>query len=253
MHQAIQGFDRSPDTYERGRPDYPAEAVDIIVAALGITPESAILDLAAGTGKLTRLLVPTGARIIAVEPLGGMRAKLAAIVPGIEVHTGTAEALPLEDNAVDAVTIGQAFHWFATASALREIHRVLRPGGGLALIWNQRDTKQPLQRDLSRIIESYRDGVPTHRGGDWRSAFNGVSSFTPIEEWHVPHQQVVDREGLVDRFLSISFIANLPEETRAQVRRQILDLAGDLPARIVLQYVTDIYCCRAVKDEGMAR
>src|SRR5204863_4913380 len=117
---------------DRGRPSYPPAAVDHVVATLGITPGRRVLDIGAGTGKFTELLLPTGAAIVAVEPVAEMRAKVAAL-PGVEVHDGTGEALPLPDTSVDAVTVAQAFHWFDPAAALAEMARVLRPEGGLAL------------------------------------------------------------------------------------------------------------------------
>ena len=100
------------DVYERARPEYPAEAVDWIAAKLDLRPGRTVLDLGAGTGKLTRALIPTGARVIAVEPGDAMRAELERAVPSALALRGSAEAIPLGDNTVDAITVGQAFHWF---------------------------------------------------------------------------------------------------------------------------------------------
>src|SRR5262245_56757726 len=120
---AVLGFDSAATaaSYERARPSYPAEAVAHLVGHGGIGPGRRVLDLAAGTGKLTRLLVPTGAEVVAVEPVPAMRDQLTAVLPGVTVHDGTAGALPLPDNSVDAVTVGQAFHWFDPPRALAEI------------------------------------------------------------------------------------------------------------------------------------
>ena len=126
LHPATRGF-AAADVYERGRPDYPAAAIAKIVERLGLRPGRTVLDLAAGTGKLTRLLAPSGANVIAVEPVHEMRAELERRVPGIAALAGTAERIPLTDGYVDAVTVGQAFHWFDADKALREIHRVLTP------------------------------------------------------------------------------------------------------------------------------
>jgi ubiquinone/menaquinone biosynthesis C-methylase UbiE len=245
MHQAAHAFDRNAASYERGRPDYPAAAVAIIVGTFGITSSSTVLDLAAGTGKLTRLLVPTGAQVVAVEPMAGMRTTLAAAVPGVDVRDGQAENIPLDDRSVDAVTIGQAFHWFATQQALHEIHRVLRPNGGLALIWNRRDSRQPIQHAIDDLVQRYRGDVPAHRGERWKTAFAETDLFTPLQEWRLPHHQEVDEELLVDRVLSISFITNLPDAKRAEVEKEVRALAQGQPNRFVLYYVTDVYCCRA--------
>ncbi len=105
-----------------------------------------MLDLAAGTGKLTRQLVALGANVIAVEPDAGMRATFARVVPGVEMLAGSAEAIPLADASVDAVFVGQAFHWFRAEAALAEMHRVLRPGGGFGLLWNTWHDDDPVLR-----------------------------------------------------------------------------------------------------------
>jgi SAM-dependent methyltransferase len=147
LHPATRGFADS-DRYERGRPDYPAEAVAAIVSELDLRPGRTVLDLAAGTGKLTRLLVPSGANVIAVEPLREMREK----IEGVVALAGTAERIPITDGFVDAVTVGTAFHWFDADRALREIHRVLSPGGGVGLIWNARDERVPWVAALGALL-----------------------------------------------------------------------------------------------------
>jgi SAM-dependent methyltransferase len=133
---AAPSFARSADAYERARPGYAPEAVAFLVERLGLGPGRVVVDLAAGTGKLARQLVPSGARVVAVEPLAEMRSLIPA---GIDVLDGTAEAIPLPDDFADAVTVAQAFHWFEAEAALREIERVLRPGGLLALVSNRRE------------------------------------------------------------------------------------------------------------------
>jgi len=134
IHQsAARGFALVPETYERGRPMYPFAAVRRLVRELRVKPESRVLDLAAGTGKLTRLLAQLGADVVAVEPVDEMRQRLVETIPGVRALPGTAEAIPLENGSMDAVTVGQAFHWFDGDAALAEIHRVLRPAGVLIL------------------------------------------------------------------------------------------------------------------------
>ena len=144
---AEAGFTAAAEVYERARPGYPDEAVAWVAERLGIGPGRDVLDLAAGTGKLTRQLVPLGACIVAVEPIDAMRAQLERVVPGVEAVAGTAEAIPLPDASVDAVTCAQAAHWFRADEAAREIRRVLRPGGGLALLWNVRDLDDRSRRE----------------------------------------------------------------------------------------------------------
>ena len=130
---AAAGFGRAADVYERSRPSYPADAVARLVSELDIRAGRRVLDLAAGTGKLTRLLAEHGAELVAVEPSAAMREAFVSVLPGVPVHEGTAEKIPLADTSVDAVVVAQAFHWFDAPRALVEIARVLRPVGGLAL------------------------------------------------------------------------------------------------------------------------
>src|SRR5437879_5536038 len=128
VHEVAQrGFDAGADAYERARPSYPADAVAWLVEHLKIGPGARVCDLAAGTGKLTRLLAPSSAELIAVEPVEGMSRHLRAAQPGVPVVAATAEALPFADGSLDAVTVAQAFHWFDADRAFGELARVLRP------------------------------------------------------------------------------------------------------------------------------
>jgi len=233
LHPATRGFADS-DRYERGRPGYPQAAVDAIVAELGLRPGRTVLDLAAGTGKLTRLLVPSGAHVIAVEPVREMREKLADFV----ALAGTAERIPLTDAYVDAVTVAQAFHWFDADRALREIHRVLRPGGGLALIWNARDERQPLQAALSEILDRYEGDTPRRNQRDWTSLLAGSGLFERTARMLFEHVQRVDDQAVVDRVLSVSFMASLPREEQAVVEQEVRELAHDATE---LSYMTELY------------
>ncbi len=174
---AERGFGRAAGEYERGRPGYPPGAVDFLVRELGLAPGRTVLDVGAGTGKLTRLLQPSGARVLALEPVAGMREQLVAAVPGVELVGGTAEAIELSDAAVDAVTSATAFHWFDTEPALREFHRVLAPGGRLALLWNARDESVDWVADIAALVSdavtAASDDATIHQarklvGLDWR-------------------------------------------------------------------------------------
>ena len=135
---AREGF-ADADLYERARPGYPPEVVAWLVDHLRLGPSRVAVDLAAGTGKLTRLLVASGARLLAVEPVAGMRTVLAGVCRGVPVVAAGAERLPLRTGSADAVTVAQAFHWFDADAAFGELHRVLRPGGRVGLVWNVRD------------------------------------------------------------------------------------------------------------------
>jgi ubiquinone/menaquinone biosynthesis C-methylase UbiE len=245
-HSAARGFDRAAETYERGRPGYPEAAVAWLVQVLGIGPGSQVIDLAAGTGKLTRQLVPAGAELTAVEPVAGMRARLAEALPGLRVEAGTAEAMPLPDGTASAVVVGQGFHWFDGQRALAEIHRVLRPGGGLGLVWNVRDESVPWVGELTRIMEPHRGDAPRYLSGRWREAFATTALFEPLNERSFRHAQEADRAMLHDRVASVSFVASLSEDARAGVLAQVDDLLDHHPAlhgraTVTMPYRTDVY------------
>lgn len=157
-----RSFETVAAEYERRRPDYPEPAVRWATEQLRLGPGARVLDVGAGTGKLTRGLVALGFDAVAVEPGGAMLAELRRAVPAAEPHEAPAESIPLPDASVDAAFSGQAYHWFDRIRALPELHRVLRPGGGLALLWNWWDERDPLQRELGALIgyaghEPYRE------------------------------------------------------------------------------------------------
>ena len=229
---AAGGFGRSAAAYERGRPGYPAAAVDRLVAAL---PGRRVVDLAAGTGKLTRLLVARGCEVTAVEPVAEMRALIA---PPARAVDGVAEAIGLPDASADGVTVAQAFHWFDGPRALAEIHRVLRPDGVLALLWNRRDLRDGLQRRLTALLEPHRGGVPAHRDNAWRAALEDSPLFGPLREETFANEQVVDADGLADRIASISFVAAMGEDERAALLRDVRALAGG--GTVTLRYVVEL-------------
>jgi ubiquinone/menaquinone biosynthesis C-methylase UbiE len=242
IHQAAAvGFDRASDAYERGRPGYPRQAVESLTQALDLDPASVVVDLAAGTGKLTRELLHTGARVIAVEPVAGMRAVLSRSCPQAEVVDGIAEELPLPDASADAVTVAQAFHWFDGERALAEIDRVLRPAGRLALIWNERDLRQPIQAELERLFDRHRGSTPSYRDTHWRDAFAATGLFEPAGEHRFDHFQRLDAEGLVNRVGSVSFVAALPEVERERLLHEVRTLARGQGGEVELAYETDVF------------
>ncbi len=241
--RAAVGFGRAAGAYERARPDYPPAALAWLRDRLALGPGRSVVDLASGTGKLTRLLLPTGARVVAVEPVAAMRDALRAAVPAADVLDGTAEAMPLPDGCADVVTVAQAFHWFSTPEALAEIHRVLRPAGGLALVWNRRDLDNELEVAVHGLIDRHRGGVPTHRSGRWKSMFETTDLFGPLEEHQVPYHQELDRSGLVDRVMSTSVMAALPDAERGAAIAEIEELAARQTEPIRISYTTQVYLC----------
>ena len=244
LDPATRGFARTADAYERGRPDYPDAAVDWLCAELAISSSSTVVDLAAGTGKLTRELA-TRARVVAVEPIAEMRAKLETLLPDVRAIEGTAEALSLETDSADAVTVGQAFHWFDGDRALAEIHRVLRPGGGLGLVWNRRDLSHPTHAALQEMLEERRGETPSERSVGWRAAFERTVLFTPLVERHFDHAHLVDADGLVDRIESTSFVGALDDDERGPFLARVRALVPH-DERILLPYTTGVHVCRAL-------
>jgi SAM-dependent methyltransferase len=250
---AAEGFGQNAADYERSRPSYPAEAVACIVGRAEIRPGRVVVDLAAGTGKLTRLLVPTGASVIAVEPVAAMREQLSLAVPGVDVRAGTAESIPLPDATVDVVTVGQALHWFDLDVAIPEVGRVLRPGGCLVFTWNTRDRSHDWVRawgelladgDLERPYESYYET-------DYGALVDGIGGFTPVERFEHRWAQPFDAELLVTRAASVSVVGALPEAERAVVLDRVRDLARthpDLAGRqsFDFPYTTRVFWCHRI-------
>ena len=255
---AVQGFagDATAAAYERARPSYPAEVVAHVVGHGGIGPGRRVLDLAAGTGKLARLLAPSGAAVVAIEPVAAMRAHLDTITPPVEVLDGTAESLPLDDASVDAVTVAQAFHWFDPPAALAEIRRVLRPGGHLFLLWNTRDRSHDWVAAFGDLLV---DGEGMERPYDsyYEVDYGEVvasaapSLFGPMETWDHAWEQPCDEELLVTRAESVSVVGLLAEPERLIVLDRARDLARthpDLAGRpwFGFPYVTRVWRCRAI-------
>jgi ubiquinone/menaquinone biosynthesis C-methylase UbiE len=249
IRDAARGFDANAGAYEVARPSYPAEAVAHIVGHGGIGPGTRVLDLAAGTGKLTRLLVPTGAEVVAVEPVAGMRDRLAAALPDVEVHDGTAEALPLADGSVDAVTVAQAFHWFDAPAALGEMHRVLRPGGHLFLVWNTRDRDVDWVRAFGDLLV---DGPVMERpydsyyDVDYAAVVAESGGFATVELWSHAWEQPSDPDLLVARAESVSVVGSLPPDDKSRVLDRVRHLAETHPDltgrdRFPFPYVTRVW------------
>jgi ubiquinone/menaquinone biosynthesis C-methylase UbiE len=238
---AARGFGSAADVYERARPGYGTEAVAWLCERLGIGPGRDVLDLAAGTGKLTRDLVPSGARITAVEPLDEMRAYLVEAVPGVEALAGTAEELPLPADSVDAVVCAQAFHWFRVDEALREIHRVLRPGGGIGLIWNTRDLEDRLQERIDEVLDPVRGRSARYWNENASEGLAASPLFGEVEHRSWPNEQRVTHEGLLEVVASRSYVASLDDARRREVLDSVLEVVGDEPEPVVLRYVVDVY------------
>jgi SAM-dependent methyltransferase len=215
--EQAKSFDRVAEAYERGRPGWPPEVLDL----LPVPDEATVLDLGAGTGKLTRRLAARYAHVIAVEPLDEMRAILTERVPQAEALPGAAEAIPLHDGAVDAVFIGQAFHWFANDVAVAEIARVLRSGGVLARMWNEAADPCPLPPEYDRRLTELHEAMRPPPVPD--DVFEG-KPFGELHEGAVDHEHVSTRDEVLAFAASVSWIAN--REDRDEV---LAELASLLP------------------------
>ena len=226
------------DAYERARPEYPTEAVRWLA---GDEPAD-VIDVGAGTGKLTRGLVALGHRVTAVEPLPEMLSLLRSAVPSAEALIGSAEQLPLPDGSADVVVSAQAFHWFDRPVALREFARVLRPGGRIGLVWNTRDDREPWAAELSRAI-----GNESVESGDAEDPIEASGLFAPVEEATFSYVQRLDREELLDLVRSRSYCAVMAPAERDQVLARVAALYDARAGAdgIDLPYVTE--CFRAVR------
>jgi len=231
-------FGRVADVYERSRPGYPEAAV---VWLAGSTPAD-VVDLGAGTGKLTRSLAALGHRVTAVEPLDEMLAQLRASLPQVQTLTGGAEAIPLPDTSADVVTCAQAFHWFDHERALVEIARVLRPGGRLALVWNMRDESEVWIEELSDAIVG-RTGLD--RGASEPIERSGL--YGPVERAVFEHAQEVDRMTMRELVLSRSYCAILPEEERTPILDRVERIFDEHARAGVLRVPYRTECFRAAR------
>jgi SAM-dependent methyltransferase len=169
-----------------------------------------------------------------------MRAVLSRTV-GVDVVAAVAESLPFGAETFDGVLVAQAFHWFDGVRALHEIHRVLKSAGRLALLWNRRDESVEWVRRLGQIYERYERGVPRHETGEWRRSFAATDLFGTLHQLRFQHQQRFDREGLVERIASTSFVAGLAEPEREEVLGRVRALGDEVGEEIVLPYQTELY------------
>jgi SAM-dependent methyltransferase len=223
-------FGRTAREYEFGRPEWPAELLDLVISECGIPADATVLDLGAGTGKLTRALVPRFARVIAVEPDDEMRAVLEEVVAAADALAGEGEAIPIEDDSVGAVFSGEAFHWFATSRTVAEVERVLRPGGAFVFLWNIFEGHvEPELGEASRLIsEAFaRGGRPGQArvvSGEWRQAFDG-SGFGPIHDEELVRDVATDRERWLANIVSVSSVASQSAEARAELTKRLRELA----------------------------
>ena len=230
IHPSAQtGFAAQAAAYAKGRPDYPWQVAGWLTADIGLHAGKRGLDLGSGTGKFLPYLRATGATITAVEPVAEMRAALQACHPDIEALEGTATRIPLADATLDAVVCAQSFHWFATPAALAEIRRVLTPGGTLGLIWNNRDFSVPWVAAIEAVTEPHLGDTPSQNSGEWRRLFP-AAGFGPLSESVHAHLHHGDPDAvIIDRSLSVSYIAALPAAEQDRVIASIRAIIAGSP------------------------
>jgi SAM-dependent methyltransferase len=229
-------FGSEAAAYERGRPSYPPEAIDWLL------PPGAhdVLDLGAGTGKLTTRLVERGLQVVAVDPIAEMLELLSNSLPQTPALLGTAEQIPLPDNSVDAVLVAQAWHWFDPVQAIAEVARVLRPGGRLGLVWNTRDERMGWVKDLGAIVG--------HESDPFSSTVSLPEPFTDVDRHHVEWTSYLTPQALVDLVASRSYCITSPAAVRTRTLDHVRELLATHPALaqsagLALPYIT--VCVRA--------
>lgn len=243
-----RGYGSCSEDYERARPGYPRHVVDEVRRQLGLKPGATVLELGAGTGKLTRQLCALGVDVVALEPVAAMRALLAATAPAARPLGATAEQVPCRDGCVEAVVAATAFHWFDAERALAEARRVLRPGGGLALLWNNPNRDHDWVDRVWSVVDRYRGEAPKNRDLRWRVPFERTSWFTALAHRRFDHAEELDADDVGARVRSISFIASLPPSQRSAALAEVGEVLGHHPAvagrqRLRLPYRTDLYWC----------
>jgi ubiquinone/menaquinone biosynthesis C-methylase UbiE len=246
-------FGEAAGEYERGRPGYPRAAIDALIRELRLERQSVVVDLAAGTGKLTRDLTARFDRVIAIEPLAEMRVQIARTAPTADALEGTAERLPLPDASADGVLVAQAFHWFNGRRALAEIARVLRPGGGLGLLWNTTPWEEHREGAwfalLDDLLERSRADLSVmrrHATGRWRNAFERDHRFWPLSTATFDNTQRMSPDDFLANLASRSYIARLESDHRRELLGEISELLRrpDAPmdaGQVVVPMHTDVY------------
>ena len=226
----------SPEAYERGRPGWPLELVALAMGACDVAEGPVIVDLAAGTGKLSRELSVLAGRLIAVEPSEPMRSRLQREVPSAEVADARAEALPFVDGFADVVFSAEAFHWFANAAAVAEIGRVVRPGGALILLWQRPEGFEP---DASTgPVNAYDDG-------SWRAVLDESPLWGDLETTSLTHVQTLDRDGVVALASSWSWVERMTDSDR---RHFLASVASSTPDEVSITWRADAWWCRRLAD-----
>lgn len=247
--QVLEDCNACAKNYVKGRPSYPRDAISHLRNALGIRKEKTVIDLAAGTGKLTECLLDSKAHIIAVEPMEEMRQVFKRLFPEVELLEGKAESIPLKDQSADIVLVGTAFHWFDGARALTEIARVLKSKGGLGLIWNVFDDNVDWVKQMYALRDKYAENnTPArHDFQEWKKAFNrDPVLFSPLQHRTISFSYLGNVQRVIERMLSSSVIAPLPLHKHEVIVQEIcrslrISLTEAKEKELLIPYRTEIY------------
>lgn len=241
------GYEQIAKDYEKGRPEYPEEAVHILVDALQLQSDKQVLDLAAGTGKLTKALEFTRAQLRAVEPVSSMRAVFHEQMPTVPILDGQAEKIPLPSESLDAVVVGTAFHWFDGEKALKEIARTLKSGGGLGLIWNIFDEEVDWVKEL-RLLWQAGENRNAHDQMHWQRAFSTTSDFSALHHEIFRYSFPGTTQDILDRLFSAKAFGTLSDVEKADLVKRTRELLASHPATqgsetLQIPYRVEIYWC----------
>lgn len=247
MVGVIDRFGGRANEYVAGRPSYP----EAVLADLPLAEARVIVEIGAGTGKFTRLLARTGKRVVAVEPSPRMAAHIRAEAgEAPEIVHAAAEKVPLPDGSTDLICVATAFHWFDYGPATAEIHRLLRSGSHLALLWNLRDERVPWVAALSRLLEAYASEPPRRASGKWRAILSD-ERFRLVKEVRHPFRQPMTHQGIYDRVFSTSYIVSLQTAEQDKVRAAVAAVIAGEPAlgdaeHVEFPYVTELHLLQRV-------
>ncbi len=249
IHHTATTYQNMSDLYEAGRPGYTQDSVFALCDHLKVSKDSQIVELGAGTGKFTRVLLQRYSNVVAVEPVPAMLDQLKAILPEVHALLGTGEAIPLPDHSCDFILIANAFHWFCTERALQEFTRILNPKGGLGLIWNLDGV---FTSSWGKTIDSWLDEIegdtPQYKTGIWKNVLKNSKIFSDLNEETFSASRTTTAEEVVQRVMSISFVAALPENERLTFQQKIENHLATHPdcrnqTHLRVSFDTKIYWC----------
>ncbi|KAG1473601.1 hypothetical protein G6F56_000861 [Rhizopus delemar] len=252
---ALNGFQNQASAYVKARPTYPKKSIDHMASLLSPSSSKKVLDLGAGTGIMTELLVKEGFDVTAVEPVEGMRAKLSELLPQVPAFDGNSYSIPVESNSQDAVVLAQCFHWFSDDKSLEELYRVIKPNGYLFLIWNMesRERSEWIAK-LRDEYEKYEESAPQYRHGKWKNAFDTEKARSlyqlPLQHKRFSNDIPAVRSNVWTRILSKSYIAVLDIEQQEKIKKNVEKIMSEYSfppndnETFIYAHDTDLFWCQ---------